>query len=232
MAVSYENWERSDLYRMVKRIFFSGVFIAVCLIFSIGDMGKGKVQASTITYGSKSENVRYVQSSLKRLGYFHAAITGYYGSQTRTAVLRFQRDNHMRQDGSVGQITWRQMHQKSSRGLSEIDQLAHLIYGEARGESYRGQVAVGAVVMNRIKSPHFPHSISGVIFQPGAFTAVDDRQYNLTPNSKAYRAALEAFRGVDPTRHSLYYFNPKLATSRWIWSRPRTVRIGKHIFAH
>ncbi|WCK55209.1 cell wall hydrolase [Aneurinibacillus sp. Ricciae_BoGa-3] len=215
---------------MGTRLFFSLFVITGCLFFSIGQVTK--VQASTLTYGSKSQNVRYVQLRLQNLGYFHTNVTGFYGSQTRQAVLQFQRDNHMRPDGRVGPATWTKLQHAGSRKQSEIDQLAHLIYGEARGESYWGQVAVGAVVMNRLKSPYFPHSIPGVIFQPGAFTAVADRQYNLTPNFKAYRAALAAFNGADPTRHSLYYFNPKLATSRWIWSRPRTVRIGKHVFAH
>lgn len=108
--------------------------------------------------------------------------------------------------------------------------MAKIINSEARGEPYKGQVAVGAVVMNRIQSAQFPDNIRDVVFQPGAFTAVDDGQYWLTPNKTAYLAAQDAVRGWDPTNNSLYYFNPDTATSAWIWSRPQTVKIGKHIF--
>lgn len=109
--------------------------------------------------------------------------------------------------------------------------MAKVIYSEARGEPYEGQVAVGAVIMNRIQSGQFPNNIHDVVFQPGAFTAVDDGQYTLTPDATAYLAAQDALRGWDPTNQSLYYFNPITATSKWIWSRPQTVTIGNHIFA-
>lgn len=113
---------------------------------------------------------------------------------------------------------------------SNVNLLAKLIYGEARGESYTGQVAVGAVVMNRVKSSSFPNSISGVIYQSGAFTAVSDGQINLTPNSTAKQAAQDALNGWDPSYGAIYYFNPSTATNKWIWSRPVTVTIGKHRF--
>ena len=108
--------------------------------------------------------------------------------------------------------------------------LAKIIYAEARGESYTGQVAIGAVVLNRVKSSKFPNTISGVIYQPYAFTAVNDGQINMEPNQTAYKAAKDALNGWDPTYGSLYYFNPKTATSSWIWSRQQTVTIGNHIF--
>ena len=118
----------------------------------------------------------------------------------------------------------------SSSNSSNVNLLARLIYGEARGESYTGQVAVGAVVMNRVRSSSFPNSISGVIYQKGAFDVVSDGQINLTPNSTAKKAAQDALNGWDPTYGAIYYFNPATATNKWIWSRPMTVTIGKHRF--
>jgi N-acetylmuramoyl-L-alanine amidase len=121
---------------------------------------------------------------------------------------------------------------KSSKGFSyaDINLMAHAIYGEARGEPFIGQVAIAAVILNRVRNPRFPHTVSGVIYQPGAFTAVSDGQFNLTPNEEARKAAMDAINGWDPTHGALYYFNPATATSKWIWSRPQLLRIGKHIF--
>lgn len=117
-------------------------------------------------------------------------------------------------------------------GLSEQDikLMANAVYGEARGEPYVGQVAVAAVILNRVESPSFPNTVSGVIFQPGAFTAVADGQIWLTPNDTALKAVQDALSGYDPTGGCIYYFNPATATSKWIWSRPQVKTIGKHIF--
>ncbi|WP_425454577.1 spore cortex-lytic enzyme [Gracilibacillus dipsosauri] len=113
---------------------------------------------------------------------------------------------------------------------NDIKLMANAVYGEARGEPYQGQVAVAAVILNRVESPSFPNTISGVIFEPRAFTAVSDGQIWLTPNEKARRAVLDAINGWDPTGEAIYYFNPNTATSDWIWSRPQIKKIGKHIF--
>lgn len=120
----------------------------------------------------------------------------------------------------------------NNMGLSEqdINLMANAVYGEARGEPYVGQVAVAAVILNRIKDPNFPNTISGVIFQPRAFTAVADGQIWLTPNEKAKKAVRDAMNGMDPSDGSIYYFNPDTATSAWIWTRPQVKKIGKHIF--
>ncbi|MGO4376180.1 cell wall hydrolase, partial [Paenibacillus sp. MCAF20] len=126
--------------------------------------------------------------------------------------------------------TWETL-KKVSVNQKELDLLARIIYAESRGEPYKGQIAVGAVVMNRVAASDFPNTVQGVIEQPGAFTAVDDGQYYMKPDSTAYKAALEAIRGNDPTNGALYYFNPDTATSKWIWSRQQTLKIGRHIFA-
>lgn len=114
----------------------------------------------------------------------------------------------------------------------DLQLMANAVYGEARGEPYEGQVAVAAVILNRIEDSEFPNSISGVIFQPGAFTAVADGQIWLTPNARAKEAVLDALNGWDPTENALYYFNPVTATSDWIWTRPQIKTIGKHIFCN
>lgn len=119
---------------------------------------------------------------------------------------------------------------KSTNSTSDVQLMARAINGEARGELYEGQVAVGAVILNRVKSSQFPNTIAGVIYQKGAFTAVSDGQINLTPNQTAYNAARDALNGWDPSYGSIYYFNPSTATNAWIWSRPHVVTIGKHRF--
>lgn len=180
--------------------------------------------------GSRGDYVWDLQYRLKTIGLFDQQLTGYYGTHTRQAVIKFQQTYGLAADGVVGPATWKAL-KKYSLNKSEMDIMARVIYSEARGEPYIGQVAVGAVVMNRIRSSQFPDTIRGVVFQKGAFTAVDDGQFWLTPNATAYRAALDAVRGWDPTYGSLYYFNPRTATSKWIWSRQQTVTIGNHIFA-
>ncbi|MFC4777765.1 spore cortex-lytic enzyme [Paenibacillus sp. GCM10023252] len=185
---------------------------------------------ATLQYGSTSGDVMDLQYRLKTLGYFDATLTLYYGSVTQDAVIRFQHDYGLAKDGVAGPATHAALH-KSSVNQAELDMLAKIIYSEARGEPYKGQVAVGAVVMNRLADANFPDTVKGVIMQPRAFTAVDDGQYNLTPDSTAYRAALDAVAGYDPTNGAIYYFNPETATSKWIWSRKQTGKIGRHIFA-
>lgn len=208
------------------------VIVVIITAFAAG-IFSGTTQAaapSTLSVGSSSGDVWDLQYRLKALGLFNMQLTGYYGTYTKNSVQAFQQNYGLQIDGISGPQTWRAL-KKYSLNQSEMDILARVIYSEARGESYKGQVAVGAVVMNRIKSDQFPDNIKDVVFQSGAFTAVDDGQYWLTPDSTAYSAALDAVRGWDPTYGSLYYFNPKTATSDWIWSRPQKIQIGNHIFA-
>ena len=211
-------------------ILFS-VFIGYNIIFR-----NTEVEALS-KYGSRGQEVITIQTKLKRWGYYNGNIDGIYGSQTLAAVKWFQRKNGLVVDGIAGTNTLRAMgiftsssSSGSSSNSNNLNLLARLVYGEARGEPYTGQVAVAAVVLNRVKSSSFPNTISGVIYQSGAFDVVKDGQINLTPNSTAIKAAQDALNGWDPSYGAIYYFNPKTATNKWIWSRPMTVTIGNHRF--
>lgn len=196
--------------------------------------------AAVIRQGSRGETVRTVQRKLKNWGYYKGSVDGVYGAQTKAAVKLFQRKNGLTADGVVGNKTLAALGissaSSSSSGTgkyasSDVKLLARLVYGEARGESYTGQVAVAAVVLNRVKSSSFPNTISGVIYQPYAFTAVADGQINLSPDSTALKAAKAAMNGWDPTGGAIYYYNPATATSKWIYGRRTTLVIGNHVFA-
>lgn len=195
--------------------------------------------AAALRQGSSGATVIKVQQKLKNWGYYSGSVDGIYGKNTVAAVKLFQKKNGLTVDGIAGTKTLAAMgitssgsqSQSGSYSDSDVALLARLIYGEARGESYVGQVAVGAVVMNRIKSASFPNTMAGVIYQSYAFTAVNDGQINLTPNATAKKAAQDAMNGWDPTYGAIYYYNPAIATSSWIFSRKTTVTIGNHVFA-
>lgn len=216
--------------------------IAITLTTSIYIYKKYEEQNATLEtlskYGSRGSEVTQIQTKLKRWGYYTGNIDGIYGTKTVEAVKYFQRKNGLTVDGIAGPATLKAMgimtssstSSSSSSYNSNLNLLSRLIYGEARGEPYTGQVAVGAVVMNRVRSSSFPNTISGVIYQSGAFDVVRDGQINLTPNSTARKAAQDALNGWDPSYGAIYYFNPSTATNKWIWSRPMTVTIGKHRF--
>ena len=209
---------------------FRGLIFVMVITFGFGFYGETThAAASTLQAGSTGGDVWDLQYRLKALGLFNQQLTGFYGTHTKAAVQSFQRNYGLQIDGKAGPQTWRAL-KKYSLNQSEMDILARVIYSEARGEPYVGQVAVGAVVMNRIQSDRFPDNIRDVVFQRGAFTAVDDGQFWLKPDKTAYLAAQDAVRGWDPTYNSLFYFNPKTATSAWIWTRPQNVTIGNHIF--
>ena len=200
------------------------------------------VEAASYKKGSSGAVVTQIQTKLKSWGYYTGTVDGIYGSGTERAVRAFQQKNGLTVDGKAGDQTLAAMGLSAGGGnssnsggsggasSSQVDLLARLISAEARGEPYSGQVAVGAVVLNRIKHPSFPNTLPGVIYQSGAFTCITDGQFNQPVAESAYRAARDALNGVDPSGGAIYYFNPSTATSSWIWSRPLITVIGKHRF--
>ena len=191
---------------------------------------------SVSKYGSRGEEVKQIQSKLKSWGYYSGNVDGIYGSKTYQAVKKFQQKNNLKVDGIAGSETLKALGINSSNKTtsttnnSDLNLLTRLVYGEARGEPYQGMVAVAATVLNRVSDSRFPNTIAGVIYQSGAYTCVSDGQINLTPNEQSKKAAQDAINGWDPTYGCIYYFNPSTATSKWIWSRPQVLTIGKHIF--
>jgi N-acetylmuramoyl-L-alanine amidase len=188
--------------------------------------------AATYRQGDRGSAVTTIQTKLKNWGYYSGSVDGIFGSQTTSAVRYFQSKNGLTVDGIVGAATQRAlgMSSTSSTGEGDVYLLAKVISAEARGEPYLGQVAVGAVILNRVEHPSFPNTISGVVYEPGAFTCMVDGQIDQPIADSAYQAARDALNGSDPTGGSIYYFNPDTATSAWIWSRPLITVIGKHRF--
>ncbi len=183
--------------------------------------------------GSTGQEVTNIQTRLKNWGYYSGSVDGIYGTRTVSAVKEFQRKNGLTPDGVAGPATLAKIGLptgSSSSSSNDVTLLAMVINGEARGESYEGQVAVGAVVLNRVKHSSFPNTIAGVIYQPGAFTAVDDGQINKAIQSSCMSAARDALNGWDPTGGAIYYYNPATATSSWIRTRTVITTIGKHVF--
>jgi N-acetylmuramoyl-L-alanine amidase len=221
-----------------KILMFVFIVALVILMLFAGFSKNNEVEALS-KYGSRGDEVKQIQQKLKNWGYYKGSVDGIYGSKTLEAVKYFQRKNGLTVDGIAGDKTLSALGIRSSSNSTisssnsnsnNVTLLSKLIYGEARGEPYTGQVAVGAVVMNRVKSNLFPNTIAGVIYQSGAFDAVSDGQINKTPDSTARKAAQDAINGWDPSYGAIYYFNPSTATNKWIWSRPLTIVIGKHRF--
>ena len=218
--------------------------LTFAIVGSVGAMQNREEEKAETTIAriesvdSATANITEVQTRLKKWGYYTGNVDGINGPLTISAVKRFQRKYGLVQDGIVGPLTAAKMGISVSGGSSSSNYssndrylLAKVIYAEARGESYTGQVAIGAVVLNRVEDSRFPNTIAGVIYQPWAFTAVNDGQINLEPNATAYQAADDALNGWDPTYGSIYYYNPETATSDWIWSTTYVTQIGRHIFA-
>ena len=215
------------------------LFITFTIFVSYNIFFRNNEAEALSKYGSRGNEVIQIQTKLKRWGYYNGSIDGIYGSKTQSAVRYFQSKNGLTVDGIAGKNTLAAMgiyssssssSGSSSNNSNDLNLLSRLVYGESRGEPYTGQVAVAAVVLNRVKSSSFPNSVAGVIYQSGAFDAVSDGQINLSPNSTAKKAAQDALNGWDPSYGAIYYFNPSTATNKWIWSRPMTVTIGKHRF--
>lgn len=206
------------------------------------------LEAAVLKQGSNGSEVREVQRRLKLWGYYNGSVDGVFGAGTKAAVISFQKKNGLKADGVVGKATYKVLGMTSSYNVllgqsgssnsatngfssSDVYLLAKTIYAEGRGEPYIGQVAIGAVVLNRVRSAQFPNTISGVVYQKHAFTAVTDGQINLTPNETAMKAARDAINGWDPSGGAIYYYNPAVATSAWIFDRQTVTVIGKHVFA-
>ena len=195
-----------------------------------------RIHADLYKRGASGATVSEIQKRLKAWGYYDGSVDGVYGSRTEAAVRWFQRRNGLSVDGQVGDQTLAALGIPSAGGAKsgsysgDVYLLARIISAEARGEPYAGQVAVGAVVLNRVKHPSFPSTVSGVIYQTDAFTCVSDGQFDQPIAESAYRAAQDALNGWDPSGGAIYYFNPATATSAWIWSRPLIVTIGNHRF--
>ncbi len=221
--------ERKRLILAAAVVFTVNIFIIALAQSAAADLYKK---------GSTGEVVAEMQTRLKKWGYYFGVVDGVYGSKTEEAVRYFQRKNGLSVDGQVGNQTLAALGISPTSGKASAAQdqsgdlylLARLISAEARGEPYVGQVAVGAVVLNRVEHPSFPNTVSGVIYQPGAFSCLDDGQFDEPIAESAWRAAQEALDGSDPSSGAIYYFNPATATSKWIWSRPLIVQIGKHRF--
>ena len=212
--------------------------VICCLLLSVLVTLAFTANAATLTMGSRGERVALIQQRMKEWGYYSGKVDGVFGRGTYNAVVRFQRQNGLSVDGQVGRKTAAAMGvpltgtiSASLHRESELKLLAHLVSGEARGEPYIGQVAVAAVVLNRVRSDAFPDTISGVIFQPGAFDAVWDGQFDMEPTASCIRAARDAMNGWDPTGGCTYYYNPSTATNEWIWTRAVQLTIGRHAFA-
>ncbi len=217
------------------------IVLALTLLFVVVPTSVVSGVIFTNTYFSQQEvstalttsQTKQVQQKLKSLGYYKKSVDGIFGSGTRSAVKAFQRDYGLVVDGIVGPKTLKALglSSSSSQSSSDLYLLAKCVYAESRGEPYEGQVAVAAVILNRVKNPQFPNTIAGVIYQPWAFSSVQDGQINLEPNQTAYNAARDAMNGWDPTYGCLYFYNASTATSKWIYSRTTKVKIGKHVFA-
>ena len=218
--------------RNIRRI--SALLLLCSLtLFAVGGYG-----APVVSLGSRGEKVALIQQTLRQWGYYKGDVDGHFGRGTYTAVVTFQRRNGLSVDGRVGSATAAAMGITLNGSVStplyretELALLARLVSGEARGEPYIGQVAVAAVVLNRVRSDEFPDTVSGVIFQRGAFDAVWDGQFDMQPTDSSIRAARDALNGWDPTGGCLYYYNPRTATSEWIWTRQVQLTIGQHAFA-
>lgn len=199
-------------------------FVCICLA--------GITVSALSKIGSTGSEVTQIQSRLKEWGYYKGSVDGIFGTATRNAVIAFQKANGLVADGIVGNKTLEAIGISGGDSYNSADYelLARIISAEARGETYLGQVAVGAVVLNRVEHPSFPDTVSGVVYQNGAFSCLDDGQFYKAITDSAYRAARDAINGLDPTGGAIYYYNPQIATNKWITSRPVITTIGRHVF--
>lgn len=229
--MEYKLLHRNSRIKQVLSLCLCLIITLTCFII-YNEKANDNSEMALSSFGSRGEEVRRIQKKLKELGFYKGSIDGIYGTGTKNAVTAFQRSCGIKADGIAGPTTLLYLGLSSSSGYSSSDVwlLAKLIAAEARGENYRGQVAVGAVVLNRVSHASFPDSISGVIYQKGAFDCVRDSNWNVSPTDTAKKAAREALNGWDPTGGAIYYYNPKTASNGWIRTRPVLTQIGNHVF--
>ena len=226
----------------------SKTFKAICIVLcfsvitcTIGvvRVNKERTEATEVLskLGSRGDEVRRIQTKLRSLGFFNGSIDGIYGVKTQSAVRQFQKSVGITADGIAGRKTLLYLGIGESTSVStggysssDVYLLAKVIAAEARGESYIGQVAVGAVVLNRVDSSSFPDTVAGVVYQKGAFSAVTDSNWSVSPDATSRKAAQDAINGWDPSGGSLYYYNPAKTSNRWIRTRPVVTTIGSHVF--
>ena len=233
---SAENQTNGNLKVETKTEFYAKNIFAIVLVFILTVFAvvsvviSGNFSSETVV-SANVNNTRIVQAKLSALGYFDDEIDGVFDNATIQAIKQYQADKNLVVTGNLDQATTTALGvTDNTQANTDLYLLAKLIYSEARGEIYEGQVAVGAVVLNRVADAGFPNTLQGVIYQPWAFTALHDGQFNLEPNSTAYQAAQDAMNGWDPTYGCVFYYNPKTATSSWIFSRQIIVTIGNHVF--
>jgi len=209
-------------------------FLIICIYSYVGVNLIFNSSTEVVSYwGAQGDEVIQIQTRLKNWGYYNGTVDGVYGAATYRAVRLFQQNNGLTVDGVAGKQTLEAMgiSASSNQSNSNLNLLARAISGEARGEPYEGQVAVGAVILNRVDHASFPNTIAGVVYQSGAFDSVADGQINMEPTTTAVKAARDALNGWDPSGGCIYFFNPATSTSKWIWSRTIVKTIGKHSFA-
>ncbi|HWQ41105.1 MAG TPA: spore cortex-lytic enzyme [Desulfosporosinus sp.] len=228
MKIRVKSWGSILAIGLIISIALSGIAYA-----ALGDRLLGK--------GSKGPEVTELQKKMAQLGYGVGTIDGKFGSTTEAAIKRFQKDHGLRVDGLAGTQTIKELKRLTAQstnasgksvGFKNIDTnlLARCVNAEARGEPYTGQVAVAAVILNRIADPAFPKTVADIIYQPQAFSSVNDGQINLPPSASALRAAQEAVSGTDPSGGAVFFFNPAKTKNKYIWSRPQIKQIGNHMF--
>jgi N-acetylmuramoyl-L-alanine amidase len=217
------------------------LIVGVILSIALSGIAYGALGDRLLSRGSRGPEVQELQSKLAQLGYSVGTVDGKFGSKTEAAIRSFQKDHGLKVDGLAGTQTIKELKRLTGQSTNasgkavgnkniDVNLLAHAVNAEARGEPYLGQIAVGAVIINRISDPAFPKTIADIIYQPGAFSSVSDGQINLSPSASSIRAAQEAASGVDPSKGALFFFNPAKTTNKYIWSRPQLIKIGNHIF--
>lgn len=215
--------------------------LALILALVLSSVAYGALGDRLLSKGSNGPEVTELQKRLAQLGYPVGPLDGKFGSKTQTAVRKFQQEHGLKMDGLAETTTIKELKRLTSESTTssgkpvgsknvDVNLLARLVNAEARGEPYKGQVAVAAVILNRIKDPAFPKTVADIVYQPGAFSSVSDGQINLAPQSSAIKAAQEAANGSDPSRGAVFFFNPAKTSNKYIWSRPQILQIGNHVF--